>query len=127
MWLQQNSKLCLKINILRNDGGKMVQAKTEVFEQEDVFLANLAKALAHPVRIKILKILNEENVCMCGEIVELLPLAQSTVSQHLKELKKVGLIRGEIDGPKICYCLDENIIGKAREMFTKLFISIKCC
>ena len=105
----------------------MVQAKTNVFEEEDVFLADLAKALAHPVRIKILKILNEENVCMCGEIVELLPLAQSTVSQHLKELKKIGLIRGDIDGPKICYCLDEKMIMKAGELFIGLFKSIKCC
>jgi DNA-binding transcriptional ArsR family regulator len=105
----------------------MVQAKTDIFEQEDVFLANLAKALSHPVRIKILKILNDKNVCMCGEIVELLPLAQSTVSQHLKELKKAGLIKGEISGPKICYCLDENIIVKTREMFSNLFKSINCC
>jgi DNA-binding transcriptional ArsR family regulator len=105
----------------------MVQAKTDVFDLEDVYLANLAKALAHPVRIKILKILNEQNVCMCGEIVELLPLAQSTVSQHLKELKKAGLIRGDIDGPKICYCLNEKIIVKARRLFVGLFKSIKCC
>ena len=105
----------------------MAQAKIDIFEKEDVYLANLAKALSHPVRIRILKILNEKNVCICGEIVELLPLAQSTVSQHLKELKKVGLIRGDIDGLKICYCLDESIVVKAREMFTKLFKSIKCC
>jgi DNA-binding transcriptional ArsR family regulator len=105
----------------------MVQSKSELFGQEEVYLANLAKALSHPVRIKILQILNEKNVCMCGEIVELLPLAQSTVSQHLKELKKVGLIKGDISGPKICYCLDESIITKARELFTKLFKSINCC
>ena len=105
----------------------MVQSKTELFDQEEVYLANLAKALSHPVRIKILQILNEKNVCMCGEIVELLPLAQSTVSQHLKELKRVGLIKGDISGPKICYCLDDSIIVKARELFSKLFKSIKCC
>jgi predicted transcriptional regulator len=105
----------------------MVQSKADLFNQEEVYLANLAKALSHPVRIKILKILNDKNVCMCGEIVELLPLAQSTVSQHLKELKRVGLIRGDISGPKICYCLDDNILVKAREMFSKLFKSIKCC
>jgi predicted transcriptional regulator len=79
------------------------------------------------VRIKILKILNEKNVCMCGEIVELLPLAQSTVSQHLKELKRAGLVKGDISGPKICYCLNENIIAKARDLFYSLFKSIKCC
>ena len=105
----------------------MAQSKADIFEKEEVYLANLAKALSHPVRVKILKILNEKNVCMCGEIVELLPLAQSTVSQHLKELKKAGLIRGDIDGPKICYCLNEKIIVKAREMFINLFKSIKCC
>jgi len=105
----------------------MVQSKAEIFDKEDVFLANLAKALSHPVRVKILKILNEKNVCMCGEIVQLLPLAQSTVSQHLKELKRVGLITGDINGPKICYCLNENVIVKAREMFVNLFKSIKCC
>jgi len=105
----------------------MAQSKADIFEKEEVYLANLAKALSHPVRVKILKILNEKNVCMCGEIVELLPLAQSTVSQHLKELKKAGLIRGDIDGPKICYCLNEKIIVIAREMFINLFKSIKCC
>ena len=105
----------------------MVRSKADLFDQEEVYIANLAKALSHPVRIKILQILNEKNVCMCGEIVELLPLAQSTVSQHLKELKKAGLIRGDIEGPKICYCLNESVIGKARELFVKLFKSMKCC
>jgi DNA-binding transcriptional ArsR family regulator len=105
----------------------MVLSKADLFDQEEVYIANLAKALSHPVRIKILQILNEKNVCMCGEIVELLPLAQSTVSQHLKELKKAGLIQGDVDGPKICYCLNESVIVKARELFTKLFKSIKCC
>jgi DNA-binding transcriptional ArsR family regulator len=105
----------------------MVTAKIDLFDQEEIYLANLAKALSHPVRIKILQILNEKNVCMCGEIVELLPLAQSTVSQHLKELKRAGLILGEISGPKMCYCLNEDIIVKARELFMNLFGSIKCC
>ena len=105
----------------------MIKAKTESFEQDEIFLANLAKALSHPVRIKILKILNEKNVCMCGEIVNLLPLAQSTVSQHLKELKRVGLINGDISGPKICYCIDEKTMAKARESFISLFKYINCC
>jgi ArsR family transcriptional regulator len=105
----------------------MATAKTDGFEQEDIFLADLAKALAHPVRIKILKILNEQNVCMCGDIVDLLPLAQSTVSQHLKELKRVGLIKGNIDGPKICYCIDAKILNKAIKSFTTLFSHMSCC
>ena len=105
----------------------MIPAKTAMFENEEIKVANLAKALSHPVRVKILKILNEKNVCMCGELVELLPLAQSTVSQHLKELKKAGLIYGEIEGPKMCYCLDKNIIGQAGDLFMNLFKSIRCC
>lgn len=72
-------------------------------EQE---LADLAKALGHPARVRILKILVERNTCICGDIVEEIPLAQSTVSQHLKQLQEAGLIQGEIDGPRVCYCVD---------------------
>ena len=66
----------------------------------------MAKALGHPARVRILKILIERNACICGAIVEALPLAQSTVSQHLKQLQEAGLIQGEIDGPRVCYCVD---------------------
>ena len=72
-------------------------------EQE---LADLAKAIGHPARVRILTILLAHEACMCGDIVEEIPLAQSTVSQHLKQLKDVGLIQGEIDGPRVCYCVD---------------------
>lgn len=68
-------------------------------------LAELAKALGHPLRVRILRILAKRNACVCGELVDELPVAQSTVSQHLKVLKDVGLIQGEIDGPRICYCV----------------------
>ncbi len=104
-----------------------MKAATQEFEEMDIFLADLAKALSHPVRIQILKILNDKNVCMCSEIVALLPLAQSTVSQHLKELKRVGLIKGEINGPKICYCIDPQMLIKARTAFSGLFQHINCC
>ena len=67
------------------------------------------------------------NVCMCGDIVELLPLSQSTVSQHLKELKRVGLITGEIDGPKVCYCINNKILEKAKSKMDKLFSQICNC
>ena len=90
-------------------------------------LAELAKALSHPARIRILNILIDKNVCMCGQIVELMPLAQSTVSQHLRELKRVGLIRGEIEGPKTCYCLDEEVLAKAKNAFTALFSQVCNC
>jgi ArsR family transcriptional regulator len=106
---------------------KMAHHKTDLFQKEEAELAELAKALGHPARLKILKILIDKNVCMCGQIVELMPLAQATVSQHLKELKNVGLIRGEIEGPKTCYCLDYETLKKAKEAFGKLFSKICNC
>lgn len=78
----------------------MAVSKKNEFTQEDIWLADVAKALSHPARIRILKILNEMESCMVGNIVDQLPLAQATVSQHLKELKRVGLIQGEIDDQK---------------------------
>ena len=99
----------------------MAISKTEEFTAEEISLADIAKALSHPARIKILKILSAKNVCVCGDIVELLPLAQATVSQHLKELKRVGLIDGEIDGPKVCYCLNTQTMEKAKTELNKLF------
>lgn len=83
----------------------MLNKKSE-FDPGLVEFAEFAKAVAHPARLAILKTLAEKQMCICGEIVEVLPLAQATVSQHLKELKNVGLIRGEISGPKSCYCID---------------------
>jgi len=99
----------------------MAYTKKDEFTQEEIWIADIAKALSHPARVSILKILSEMNVCMCGDIVELLPLSQSTVSQHLKELKRVGLIKGEIEGPKVCYCLNNKIISKAKKEMYKLF------
>jgi DNA-binding transcriptional ArsR family regulator len=91
-------------------------------------IADLAKALSHPARVKILKILTDKKMCICGEIVDLLPLSQSTVSQHLKELKRVGLIQGEIEGPKTCYCIDPATLESASALFSSLFSTIyKCC
>lgn len=105
----------------------MALAKTEEFTKTDTWLADIAKALSHPARIRILKILTEMNVCMCGDIVELLPLSQSTVSQHLKELKRVGLIQGEIEGPKVCYCVNNQTLQKAKKELDKLFSLVCNC
>ncbi len=105
----------------------MAYTKKEEFTQQDVWLSDIAKALSHPARISILKILSEMNVCMCGDIVDLLPLSQSTVSQHLKELKRVGLIKGEIEGPKVCYCLNDKVIAKAKKELDKLFTVVCEC
>lgn len=78
---------------------------------DDKKFAALAKALGHPARIAIMRLLIKREACVCGDIVDELPLAQSTISQHLKQLKKVGFIKGEIDGPRICYCVDPDVIS----------------
>jgi DNA-binding transcriptional ArsR family regulator len=77
---------------------------------QDATLASLAKALGHPARVAIVRLLLRRDGCVCGEIVDELPLAQSTVSQHLNQLKKAGLIRGRIDGPRTCYCVEPGSI-----------------
>ncbi|MEW6702034.1 MAG: metalloregulator ArsR/SmtB family transcription factor [Bacteroidota bacterium] len=97
----------------------MAKTKVKEFTRGEIELADVAKALSHPARIKILKILSSLNVCMCGEIVDLLPLAQATVSQHLKELKRVGLIQGEIEGPKTCYCVNFETIKKVSKKISQ--------
>lgn len=96
--------------------------KNNIYEEEKQ-LARFAKAIAHPARIAILKLLAKKNSCYCGNIVEELPLAQSTVSQHLKELKEAGLIKGEILSPKIRYCINKENWEKARNMLQDLFDS----
>jgi ArsR family transcriptional regulator len=86
----------------------------------DAELAALAKALAHPARVAILRRLLAQGGCVCGEIVEGLPLAQATVSQHLKVLKEAGLIAGELDGPRVCYCVDPKAVKRVKELITGL-------
>lgn len=105
-------------------------SKTEEFTKSQNELANLAKALGHPARIAILQFLASQQSCVCGDIVDKLPLSQSTVSQHLKELKKSGLIKGNIDGPSVCYCIDLVAWSKAKSKLAGLFESYKdpsCC
>lgn len=104
--------------------------KTEGFAKSQVDLAAFAKALAHPARLAILQFLATQKSCMCGDIVNELPLSQSTVSQHLKELKAVGLIKGNVEGPSICYCIDEKNWNKIRRAMTALFEDFdpaNCC
>lgn len=107
--------------------------KKEEFEQKEQNLAAFAKALSHPARIAILKVLAQRNECICGEIVEVLPLAQSTVSQHLKALKEANLIQGTVEGPKSCYCINWKAFEKFSAEFGSLFSKLKnsnnkrCC
>jgi ArsR family transcriptional regulator, arsenate/arsenite/antimonite-responsive transcriptional repressor len=105
----------------------MAKAKLENFSTDELLLADVAKAISHPARIKILKILSEYNACFCGEIVDLLPLSQATVSQHLNELKRVGLIKGEIEGPKTCYCINDDLLERATKQLTKFLNNVCKC
>jgi ArsR family transcriptional regulator, arsenate/arsenite/antimonite-responsive transcriptional repressor len=95
-------------------GKKRSQSRDGINDPE--LFAELCKAMGHPARVMIINYLKRIDRCLCGDIVELLPLAQSTVSQHLKCLRKAGLIRGEVEGPKTCYCLDRTMLKKFTRM-----------
>jgi DNA-binding transcriptional ArsR family regulator len=99
--------------------------KTIGFTDETNEMAEILKALGHPARLEIVKYLMTSSSCICGDIVDVLPLAQSTVSKHLSELKKVGIIKGTVTGNNICYCLDEKIIQKIQK-FVNL-VQNSCC
>ncbi len=88
--------------------------------QREERLAALAWGLAHPLRIRILQLLAKRETCVCGEIVDEMPVAQSTVSQHLKILKEVGLVQGEIDGPRVCYCINPESLAELKQLIGKL-------
>lgn len=105
----------------------MPRTKIDSFKNKEVRLSQFGKALAHPARVLILKTLAKRNECVCGEIVDAIPLAQATVSQHLKELKNIGLITGEIDGPRSCYCIDPAAIEEFSTLLNELLDGIKVC
>ncbi len=108
----------------------MGATKSIEFSTKENRLAKYGKALSHPARIAILKLLAQKQTCVCGDIVDELPLSQSTVSQHLKELKEAGLIKGEIEGARVCYCIDEKEWRVAQTWLNGLFDSYKggiCC
>ena len=107
----------------------MGATKSLEFTIKDNRLAKYAKALAHPARIAILQLLAKKQTCICGDIVDEIPLSQSTVSQHLKELKEAGLIKGDIEGATVCYCIDDKEWKIAQQSLNKLFDSFSgnCC
>lgn len=110
----------------------MAITKADLFNEKQVKGAEFAKAIAHPARIAILQILVRTNACYCGDITEELPLAQSTVSQHLKALKSAGIIKGEIEGVRTCYCFDEENLAEFKSVMEAMIeeISIpnsECC
>jgi len=103
----------------------MAYDKREQFSDTEKKAATFAKALSHPARISILKKLAGENKCFCGDIVEVLPLAQSTVSQHLKELKEAGIVQGEIEGPKTCYCINWDNLEEEFNALLEIYEQLK--
>jgi DNA-binding transcriptional ArsR family regulator len=110
----------------------MAQNKKDEFSQKEINISDFAKAISHPARVAILKEIAKRNGCICGEIVEVLPLAQSTVSQHLKELLKTELIKGTVDGTKSCYCINWKTFEKFEKTFIEFFNKTKsqnqnCC
>ncbi len=110
----------------------MGATKTEHFTDKHNSIATLAKALGHPARVAIIEYLLSVESCICGDIVNKLPLAQPTVSQHLKELKNAGLIKGSIEGNAVCYCIDEKTITKLQTYFANISTKLEkkknyCC
>lgn len=105
--------------------------KTEIFTEEQNQLATLLKAIAHPARIAILQQIISANACICGDLVEELGLAQATISQHLKELKTVGIIQGTIEGVKVCYCIEPKNWALLQSLLGSFLSSYKnpesCC
>ena len=110
----------------------MGATKTENFTGKQNDLAILLKALGHPARVAIIEYLLKVDDCICGDIVNELALAQPTVSQHLKELKNAGFIKGSIDGNAICYCIDEKALAKLQSYFSNMSVKLEkknnnCC
>lgn len=95
--------------------------KTEKFTEEQNTIAQLAKVLGHPARIAILQQIIKQNTCICGDLVNEIGLAQATISQHLKELKQSGIIKGSISGTSVCYCIDEKKWSKIQQTFSSFF------
>lgn len=105
----------------------MGTSKKEIFTTEQNQLADYARALAHPARVAILQHLVKTNQCICGDLVGELGLAQATVSQHLKELKKAGIIKGNITGTSVCYCIDSTIWNTLNTKFSTFFSTYTNC
>lgn len=108
----------------------MGASKTDYFTNEQNQIATIAKALGHPARVAIIEYLLKVNECICGDIVNELPLTQPTISQHLKELKNAGLIKGSIEGNSVCYCIDEKNFQILNDYFSKIILTVtnqKCC
>jgi len=117
--------------IYRNIAINMGATKTEIFNEKQNRLAIMMKALAHPARIAIIQQLLKTNACICGDLVDELGLAQATISQHLKELKNAGFIKGTIEGTSVCYCIDAKVWKQYKKEIESFFVPFEsknsCC
>jgi DNA-binding transcriptional ArsR family regulator len=109
----------------------MGTTKSEIFTEKQNRMATMLKALAHPARIAIIEYLIKSKSCICGDLVEELGLAQATISQHLKELKTAGIIKGRVEGTSVCYCIDEKVWKQYKDQMQQFFVSYevknRCC
>ena len=96
------------------------QTRGRTWSSDELELARLAHAIAHPLRLRILRLLRQRGECVCGALVDELPRAQSTVSQHLKVLKEAGLVQGEVEPPRVCYCLDDATVRRLKTLIEDL-------
>jgi DNA-binding transcriptional ArsR family regulator len=128
---QKKEKKFGRFNIYRNIAIDMGLTKSEIFTEKQNKLAAMMKALGHPARIAIIQQLVKSQACICGDLVDELGLAQATISQHLKELKNVGLIKGTIDGTSVCYCIDGRVWNQYKSIFEAFFVTYvnkdDCC
>ncbi len=99
----------------------MGATRTDIYTAEQNRIAAIAKVIGHPARVAILQYLIKVDSCICGEIVDEIGLAQPTISQHLREMKQIGLIRGEIDGTKVCYCINQDVYNEMKQIFDNAF------
>lgn len=123
--------ISIVFKIYRNIAIDMGVTKTEIFSEKQNRLALMMKALAHPARIAIIQQLIKTKACICGDLVDELGLAQATISQHLKELKNAGLIKGTIEGTSVCYCIDDKTWKQCKREFEMFFVAYEsrnnCC
>jgi len=102
--------------------------KTDIYTDQQNRIASIAKVIGHPARVAILQHLMKAKSCICGEIVHEIGLSQPTISQHLREMKLIGLIKGEVDGTKVCYCIDPMVFKEFKNIFSNIFDQeIECC
>lgn len=101
--------------------------KSQIFSQQQNDMATIAKVLGHPARIAILEHITKTDSCICNDLVDEIGLAQATISQHLKELKNIGIITGSIEGKSICYCVNKEKLAEIQQRFNEFFNAINCC